>query len=490
MLAFLNGRFRRLFVVLFAVGFALSPVAAVDFSLEAGGQISTETPKLVSPMATAKALWAIEWFTLSAEMQMLDDGRFASPEPQFGGLYFLMQEAGLRFAYEGFNLEAGRFDPRDEFDSPYALFLSAQLHNPLTVGLSYDHGPFYFKTRWIGLNLNSALYKVEYPESGLVMPLDRGVSYKTYGFRFGDGFRFAYQESNVYTGRYFDLDFFLNPLPGYFVQYINLAAGTPWTQAKPWGEFDNSNFLVGFLLDYTKDQTWLGLQLLVDDINLNRIIAPDSYQNPDKIGLSLGWRQDLGDTLGRLGVYAALSTKYNYAPFSTNPRDWYGYTYYPASQFQNGDQWLPIALEDNYIGYQHGENNLALSVDYANKFEELSILGRMEYRISGSQSPSNAWHQLVNWTDGGQGTKFLDDERLEHRVRLWVDASYPLGDFTFIANAMIGFVVNELQLVAPGDDTAAMVERNVDKLMYLWTPSENTRFLAQLYLGVRYSFSL
>ncbi|MBM7560252.1 hypothetical protein JOC61_002064 [Marinitoga litoralis] len=52
---------------------------------------------------------------------------------------------------------------------------------------------------------------------------------------------------------------------------------------------------------------WGNGQILVDDINVNRILAPNSFQNLDKIAWSLGG--SLNTKFGKFGLYNVGATK-------------------------------------------------------------------------------------------------------------------------------------------------------------------------------------
>jgi hypothetical protein len=261
---------------------------------------------------------------------------------------------------------------------------------------------------------------------------------------------------------------------------VRNASGAPWQTAKPWGDFANDNFITGLLLDY-RDADWYGVaQLLIDDINLNRFIAPDSYQNPDKIALDIGARWS-GEA-GRFGLFTALATKYTWQPFgdaSSNTR--YGYYYYPATE----TGWGAIPRQDNAIGFINGENNWSIRAEWDNdrlrpSWYDLGVRASLEFTLTGAQSPAKPWTDYGYYSDGGQGTKWLDDPVLEKKLMLRAGAELPLQavGLTLGLDASLGYVWNQLELDWPA---GSLAEANRFRL---WRPSSSSRFLGSLDFSV------
>ena len=303
------------------------------------------------------------------------------------------------------------------------------------------------------------------------------MNYRTIGLHLGD-FRLAYQETSTYTGSAFDPWYFLVPVPAYFTQYVRNASGAPWQNARPWGEGANDNFITGLLLDY-RANGWYGvLQILVDDINLNRIIDPSGTQNPDKVAVDLGARYQT--EIGRFGLFTALATKYTWQPFgnsASNTR--YGYYYYPATE--TGMAAIPRL--DNTIGFINGENNWSVRAEWDNgsleeAWQGLSVNGNLEFTMTGVQSPAKSWSDLGYWTDGGPGPKWLDDPILEKKLVLSAGAELPLSVFSLRLDGSLGYVWNELKLDWPAGNLAAVNRYR------LWRPSAESRFLGSLSLSV------
>ena len=261
-------------------------------------------------------------------------------EDWYFGFYFFMENGGLSFNYNDLNLTFGRTSLDDQVDSPYSLFVSSKIFPALLADFSYDDGTFFFTSRWTELNRDSNLGYI-----------DRGWQYNTYGVYLGD-WRIGFQDSSVYTGRSFDPEFFLNPLPGFLKQYTLISAG------KPWSSGGDANSIVGFFADYNANQYYLYAQFLIDDFtNILGVFDEDAYHNPNKIAWSLGG--DYKFDFGKIGLYHAGATKYSFQSIGTASRDAkYGYTFYPDVSYSANGVIMPIELEDNYLGYYNGENNI------------------------------------------------------------------------------------------------------------------------------------
>jgi hypothetical protein len=450
---------------------ALLTIAAFAFGIEADfSATETVTTELQYQQFTASLAHDLAPFHFIASLLGTNDDKYkASFSDSFwAGYYFMLLDGGLSFDLAPFHLRMGRLGHADSVSSPYSLFISSNPNRTVLAEFSYDDGRFFFSDRWLQLNYRSALY-----------PVERGANYKVYGFHAGN-LRFGFQDSVVYTERSFDPEFFFNPIPGFFLQYVNTLAGNPWQQT------GNDNSILGFFLDYTAAGAWYACaQILVDDINVNRIINPTSYQNPDKIAWSLGGR--LQTDFGTFGLYHAGATKYTFEPFGaagSNTR--YGYTYYPDTTYptiEGGTK--PILNEENYIGYLNGENNLSFKAEYANVLYGFALQAGLEFQLSGSKSPANPWHELWSWEEAGQGTKFLDDPVLEKRLTCSLSVKKPLGNWTFSLDGMLGYAWNALELT-----NATIVDPAAGNAVWIWKPSAGNKLIAELGLGVGYSWKL
>ena len=408
-------------------------------------------------------------FSLVGELRVQNDDRYSPPQDgHWYGYHATIHQGGAILQTGPFTVRAGKLLHSGQVDSPYSLFVSSQQLSALQLDLRVETSRLFFTTRSIMLNRDSAR---GYPE--------RGAAIRSWGVRLGN-LRLGFQDSIVYTGRTFDLEYFINPVPGGLIQYVNRARGSPWAMGV------NHNSLMGFFADYSLPRTYLYAQVLVDDFNSNRFVDPDSYQNPDKIAWSLGARH--GFHFGHLGFYHAGATKYTFQSFGSPGIDTrYSYTYYPDVEYRLHDEVRVIRPEDNYIGYLHGENNLAFLLSYDPPdawLGRLTLTSSLELTLSGSKSPGNPWHQYTWWTQGGQGTRFLDDERLELRLLGRAAASLPVRGWTFSADISLGFVRNELELTAIPDEY--FVE-GVNEIRY-FSPGTVSRPIGSLGIGASYGF--
>lgn len=421
------------------------------------------------------------------DFSMKNDGLLLPQEDTFaGGMYYFLNNAGISLDLDTFHMKVGRLEHGDLIDSPYSLFVSSESNPAVLAEVGYDDDKFFYTSRWLKLNENSAIFEDSYGNR-----LDRGANIKFLGLKWGD-LRIAYQDAVVYTGSSFDFDYFANPLPSILTQFIRREDGSPFEEDR------NDNALLGWAADYKSGQTYLYGQFLVDDINFNRFFNRSGNFNPDKIAWSLGGRYDT--SLGEFGFYHAGATKYTFEPLGvksdrTDPaherNTWYGYTYFPDTVFDVGSNEMAIPLSMNYIGFLHGQNSLAFMADYRNRFPFADLYGSLEFMISGSQSPVNPNHEYLTFHEGGMGTKMFDEKPLESRLILRVQGDKRFGDFLVSMGMQSGFILNELELTAV---PAELIEQNEEGFdtndLKLWKPSGGSRALFSLWFGVRYTFSL
>lgn len=442
----------------------------LDADFSAMETVATDPHPIQYQQFTASLTHDLEPFHFAASLLATNDGKYKTSfsESFWGGYYFMLMDGGLSLDLAPFHLRVGRLAHGDFVSSPYSLFISSNPNRTVLVELSYDDERFFYLDRWLQLNYGSSL---NYP--------DRGANYKAYGMRFGN-LRFGFQDSVVYTGRSFDPEYYLNPTPGFFLQYVNSLAGNPWQHGS------NDNSILGFFLDYTAANVWYAYaQVLIDDINANRIINPTSYQNPDKVAWSLGGR--LQTDFGTFGVFHAGATKYTFEPFgASGSNTQYGYTYYPDTTYPSIDGGKGSILnEDNYIGYLNGENNLSFKAEYSHVLQGFALEAGLEFALSGSKSPANPWHELWAWDEGGQGTKFLDDPVLEKKLTFGVSVKKPLGNWTFSLDGLLGYAWNALELT-----NTTIADPLVGNAVWIWKPSSSNKLIARLGLGVGYSWKL
>jgi len=394
----------------------------------------------------------------------------------WAGFNATVERGGVQYEHEGVQLTAGRFPQSAYVSSPYSLFISSAKNSALSLALGLESEFLFFSSRALQLNRYSAL---GFPNRGALvrhLVLKRGA------------LRLGFQESAVYTGRVFDPQYFFIPVPTALLQPILNAGGRPWERSF------NDNSIVGFFADYSAEQMYAYGQVLVDDINMNRFLKPDSFQNPDKIAWSVGASHDFN--WGRIGFYHAGATKYTFQPSggyrdngATNTQ--YGYSYYPAVEYQVAGSTRVISPSDNYIGYLHGENNLAFMGTFNRDWappqapvETLNLSSSLELTLSGDKSPANPWHQYTWYSQDGQGTRFLEADPLETKLVAELGLDADRGPWTFSVELTGGYVWNELKLVDVPEEL-----RVTNNTIRYFSPSSTSRAIAAASLGVSYRFS-
>lgn len=454
----------------------ISTISA-DESLKIGVEFDNHFTDQISYYNEINPFFVFEmpYVTAAADLSFINDGKYHAdvanlPDGSLLGYYTVMNGGYLDFSYDDFQFTIGQKEHTDFIQSDYSLFISGNENPAFIADFIYDGDFIYYETRWIRLNERSSQVNNEGE-----LYLDRGANYKTYALKLGD-FRLGFQDAAVYLERAFDLEYFINPLPQYFIQYNKIGAG------RPWGTTSNGNNMIGAFLDYTRDDKYFYAQYLMDDFNLHWLL-PDTSYNPNKMAYALGGRID--SEYGTFTFDAALAFKYTFEATYANDTDYstypYEYTYYPASTFYNYGEEGIISYIDNYVGYKYGENNLALRADYSNVLNIISEMPidytvGLEYIISGSKSPSNPWHELSWHTN--TGTKFLDDDVLENTIKSNIECGADFGNFTFAMGLIFGYVFNELQLT---EVVAAEAP--------IFVPiAGNNRWIVDFSIGVGYSY--
>jgi hypothetical protein len=419
-------------------------------------------------------------FSAVADLAASNDGKYGAaladiPGGNLYGFYLLMREGGLRYASGPLAVELGRFRTYDEVEGPYSLFLNSGGISSTTMSLSYDDGFFFYKSRWLGLNHDSAAGLSDAYSSG-TFP-ERGATIKSTGLKIGE-MRFGFQDAMVYAGRWFDYEYFLSPLPMYFTQYCRGTGGAPWAT-----DYDD-NTIMGFFWDWKRPGDFSAYaQFLLDDFGLGAIL-PSWPDNPWQIAASLGGRKETA--LGSFGAYAAMATKYTFEPSNASKdSDAYGYSYYPETRFSSywQDAGTPmsseISVEENEIGYKYGENNLALQADWKGKAAGLELGAALEFRLSGSNSPANPGQDDA--AVPSNGTKWLDDAVLEKRFMFSFAAAKRLGAWRLYGTIDTGVAFDALRL---DGETAEKTSAN-DIAIYR-PVAGNTQGLFSLSLGATY----
>ncbi|WP_448376926.1 hypothetical protein [Fervidobacterium sp.] len=402
-------------------------------------------------------------FQFLGSVGALNDGVFNDPfaNSYYAGFYFVINESGIRFNNGPLKIAFGKLHQGDIVDSPYSLFISSFPVPRNQLDLTYDDGKFIYVTRWIELtNLKNS--------SDIYEKL-RSANYKVYAVRLGN-LRFGYQDVTIYVGKNFDFEYFANPVPSFFIQYVN-DAGRPYPEGA--GE---TNSIMGFFADYTDSDRYWYAQILVDDINVNRFLHPESYQNPDKIAWSLGGRQHTN--FGILRFYHAGATKYTFQPSaeSGNQR-YYGYTYYTDFTYAKSSTTFVLPLEMLYAGYKYGENNLAFLLSFtSNLLPELNSF--FELVVLGERSPINPWNDRTSFLPG---THLLEDEVKEFRFISTFEYSKKVTDLFRIGTKLsAGYVWNSSVIVPVDSD-------NVKKPVLRPLSGNNFPFFS---VNVTFSFSM
>jgi hypothetical protein len=424
-------------------------------------------------------------FSAVAELDASNDGKYGAaladmPGASLYGFYLLMREGGVRYTTGPLSVELGRFRTYDEVETPYSLFINSTGISSTTMRIAYDDGFFFYKSRWIGLNHDSASgLTTAYESYGLDTYPERGANVKVTGLRLGE-MRVGLQDSTVYAGRWFDYEYFLSPMPMYFTQYCRGTGGVPWTTSYD----DNDN--IGLFWDWNRPgDFYLEAQVFIDDCGLGAIL-PDWPDNPWQIAASAGGRKET--SLGSFGFYAAMATKYTFEPSnSETSTDAYGYSYYPETRFTSywqgvGSVTSDIAIEDNEIGYKYGENNLALQADWKGTAFGLDLGAALEFRLSGSNSPANPGHEDTDIES--TGTKWLDDSVLEKRFMLSLGAAKRIGAWRIYGTIDAGVAFDALELEDGESDTG------VNSIGIYKPVAGNTKGLFSLSIGATYRLDL
>jgi len=465
---------------------AIAELSALpDISVTLADGISSKESFSVKLEAELGSSGNLELFgTLSAN----SDGAYAPalanlPGGDFGTIYFLMEEGGLRTNLGPVLLEAGRIRHYDEVQGPYSLFVNSGGITAPLIRMRYEDERFIYESRWIELNRNSLAPDpdgtlnpdgvAEHPAWQNGYP-DRGANLKIYAFKFG-AMRFGFQDAAVYSGRSFDMEYFLNPIPQYFIQY---GRGTP---GSPWAEDSNDNDMIGAFWDLTSDDgEYIAVQAFMDDFNIHFISASTSWQ-PWKAGMSL--RAAKETSWGRFGFSTAGVTKYSFEPIDMKNLDisgewWksaYGYTYFPDTRFDIEKDnaiiiWEPISPERNMFGYLNGENSFAFQTDWKNEFGNLSMDALIEFRLTGAQSPANPWQDSDR--NPNDGTHWIFGEPiLEKKVLTKIFAVYQLGRWRIFGSLNTGIAIDALALELPSATSGDGLNGDgIERLIPTWIP--------------------
>ncbi len=401
-----------------------------------------------------------ENLTMGAGMYLSNDNLYWNYlGSYYFGYYFQPTTGYVGLKLKELKIILGKSYLKDAIESPYSLFISSEPKTPLSATIEYENSHFFYKSLWIGLTKQIRVEKpilYDFP--------DRGANYKCYGIKIG-ALRIGFQEVAVYTGRFFDLEYFASPVPNFFIQYANYS-GRPFKQGT------NDNSMMGFFFDYFFHETYAYAQILIDDMNMNRFLYPESFQNPDKIAWSLGGY--LKTSFGKIYAYHAGATKYTFEPFShDNP---YGYVYFPQTIAPLGNATRVVFPEENYIGFKYGENTLAFMVGWQGEFSEMKTEIGAEYVLSGSKSYNNPWHELKNFPPG---THLLDENPIEKNFRIFLNVEKTLGFMTLFGKLNLHWISNKLEPIQGSDGEG-----------YILVPGDENLFNISIILGISANLKL
>jgi hypothetical protein len=455
-------------------------------------------------------------FSLFIDGSLVNDGKYSDQEPYMGGRYIYLNDAFIKTESDLFSIKAGRGPHHDVVDSPYSLFVSSADIPVLYGEINYTGEFFFYKTRWVNMSYNSA--QIYYGTEGLIDPtggsavlgetywLDKGMNFKVYGINVGD-WRFGFEDVVVYLNRPFDAEYFLNPLPMYFVQLFTTELGVPWAQS------GNTGSLIGLFADLNRGDWGGDAQVLIDDLNLDILPWVPDRSFKSKVAWSLGGWKDFD--FGTMGFHHAGATKYTFASTRTieSSTDWgtkgyvdvpysilpYDYAYYPVTEYdlKSGEQ-MPVYYEDMYAGYKYGENNLAFLVDYettlfSGRPEEFKLYTYLEYVMNGSKSPSNPWHEYDSTRNPdieASDWVLFTGEPIEHILRVKANVRKKIGNFTLMTEILAGYVFNGIKLVSvlPSYEDYASVTWEEPKI---YVPQNGNNFpIFQCSVGFNYSFQI
>ena len=473
------------------------------------------------------AAYSSDHLDLHLSLAMNNDKKFGSDTIYLSsgndlGNYFLVDRGDVVLKGFGFNLQAGRFRPQDEVDSPYSLVLngtgkvlggtgwdevSSTLMNPQIsssngLKLSYKAGPFTYSSEWISLNNQSNFGSVsatprawqwvwngtKYVQTGTGFP-DRGTDVHNFVYQTGP-WRVGIQDQSIYSGRNFDSEYFFSPVPQYFTEYLRSISGRPWT-----ANDQLDKYMVGFFVDFREADRDAYVQFQMADFNLHFLDPSLFPNNPAKFAWSVGGH--VANEWGRWGLFQAGATKFMYEAMTVSQgsetvRD-VGNSYYPDMVYNLNGTFVPIDLQTSQIGYSNGENNLAFLATWDRNFSEdrLHVGASLEFILAGSNSSANPWQGISSTPVSELGTQLLTDSVLEKVIQTEIRADLAVQDWTFSVHLTAGVAFNVLQL----RDAAGYVSdpnnsslSTLSSQIQVWTPSDQNQGIFTLVLGVKYSY--
>ena len=417
------------------------------------------------------------------------------------GSYLLVDRGDLVLKGLGMTLQAGRFLPKDETDSPYSLVFNPNGMAKEGIKFSASVGPLTYSSEWVQLNYQSNFGSVadtppawqyqwngtSYTPTGTGFP-DRGVNVHNFVFQSG-AWTVGLQDQSIYSGRAFDSEYFFSPMPQYFTEYLHSIAGRPWTA---YNQLDK--YMMGFFGKWKESDRDAAFQFQLADFNLHFLNAKIFPDNPAKFAWSAGghWK----NAAGRWGLFHAGATKYMYEAMTVGPgsesvRD-VGNFAFPDTVYRLNGAWVPMDLNSNEIGYTNGENNVALLATWDDTFQQNTVkLGAtLEVVIAGENAPANPWQGEISTPTSALGTQLLTDPVLEKKITADLRADWSFGAWMLSSRLVLGEALNVLQLQdAPGVLLAHSGQKSVlTTLVKNWVPSQENRGIFTFAVAVRYDF--
>ncbi|MFA6506946.1 MAG: hypothetical protein WCT14_12630 [Treponemataceae bacterium] len=500
---------RRLLIVLLSLGmFASASLAAetvvkpsLDFGLGLEGGYDADIG--FWNMGYGRLFFKDGPFSLIAHLSFNNDKKYSpahanTTEGSIGGYYFFMDEGGLAYDGKNLSMKVGRFRHYDQIDSPYSLFVNSEGITANLGQVRYENENFIYESRWVELNHRSGVgspawnaywkAKEDDPTTTTVDETtstgfpDRGVNLKTYALKFGS-MRFGLQDTAVYSGTNFDAEYFVNPIPSYFIQYMKGTGGRPWATNQ------NDNSTIGLFWDWKReDGSRYYAQYLMDDFYIPYL---SKYLYPNQMAWAFGgsWKTDYGT----FGFHHGGALKYTFQSNTVNSDDSdaremaYGYTYYPdTAYYSDGTTVVALDITDNSFGFKYGENSAAFQVDWQNRFAGAYLKAALEFVLAGSNSAANPWHDGTS--EEGLPTSWLADDVLQKTIAVNVNAARKFGDFDVSLALKAGYTFNTLALVDPSD--VATTSSTIDQYSKIWKASQNNAPIFAFTLGVRYVFKI
>jgi hypothetical protein len=471
-------------------------------SVGLAGTSDSTTPKNLSSQETLAIATTSSVFDLYTSVTANNDQKygpdianFKSGKTLFNNYYFIDEGYMALKAIPRMTFSAGRYAQKDDVDSPYSLFFNSGQLAASGVTIRYEDDGFLFEDKWISLSSRSNFATAQTPPawaSGSYTPIpgggtynglglsgfpDRGSDYKAFIFKRGT-MRFGFQDSVTYSGRNFDPNYFFSPVPQYFTQYFYAISGRPWSTS--WTD----KYAMGAFWDWKEADFDALAQVLVNDFSLHFLLPSLVPDNPWKMAWNFGG--SMATPWGRFGLYQAGALKYTFEPitFSHQPvQNAVGYTYAPDVVYWLENGFEAQKIEDNSVGYLHGENNLALMATWDYQWaRNIRSRSTLEYLIAGSNSPANAWQGA----SGATGTQLLNDALLEHQVTVSSNWQLDTGSWTLFFHMLGGVAVNPLTLEYPNADGTSALSH----LIQIYVPKKGIQWIEELSIGGRYSFDV